>query len=99
MEVRAALRASLREQGPVYMRIGKKGEPDVHPGIPDFSIGRAIGIRAGTDVCILSAGTMLPVAVEAAELLAARGCSARVASFHTIKPLDEALLCGGFFKV
>ena len=92
MEVRAALRAALREKGPVYMRIGKKGEPDMHDGVPDFTIGRAIEMRAGTDACILSAGTMLPVAMEAAELLAARGCSTRVVSFHTIKPLDEALL-------
>ena len=98
MEVRAALRASLREKGPVYMRIGKKGEPDVHGGVPGFSIGKAIGVREGTDVCILSAGTMLSVAVEAAELLAARGCSARVESFHTIKPLDEALLAEVFSK-
>ena len=98
MEVRGALRAALREKGPVYMRIGKKGEPDMHTSIPDFSIGKAIEIRPGTDVCILSAGTMLPAAVHAAELLGERRCSARVVSFHTIKPLDEALLQEAFSK-
>jgi transketolase len=97
-EVRAGLRAALRERGPVYMRIGKKGEPDIHNGIPEFFIGKAIDIRAGTDACILSAGTVLPVAVEAAGLLAERGCSARVVSFHTIKPLDTALLSEVFSK-
>lgn len=97
-EVRGALRAALREKGPVYMRIGKKGEPDIHKGIPEFSIGKAIDIRPGTDVCILSAGTVLPVAIEAADLLAARGTSARVVSFHTIKPLDETLLAEVFSK-
>ncbi|HWB58592.1 MAG TPA: transketolase C-terminal domain-containing protein [Chthoniobacteraceae bacterium] len=97
-EVRAGLRAALRQKGPVYMRIGKKGEPNVHSGIPEFTIGRAIDVRPGTDACILSAGTMLPVAVEAAELLDSRGCSTRVVSFHTIKPLDEALLSEVFSK-
>jgi transketolase len=92
MEVRAALKVVFKENGPVYMRIGKKGEPDVHPDLPDFSIGRAIVVREGAEVCILSAGTMLPVAVKAAELLAAHGRPARVASFHTIKPLDAEFL-------
>ena len=98
MEVRAGLRAALREPGPVYMRIGKKGEPSVHASLPDFTIGRAIPLREGTDVCLLSAGTMLPVALQAAELLAAKSCSAGVTSFHTIKPLDTAFLAKTFSK-
>ena len=97
-EVRSALRAALKEKGPVYMRIGKKGEPDVHSSPPEFSIGKAIVIREGTEACILSAGVMLPVAIEAAELLAARGCSTKVVSFHTIKPLDETFLADIFSK-
>lgn len=98
MEVRGALRAALKEPGPVYMRIGKKGEPDVHETVPEFSIGKAIDVREGSDVCILSAGTMLPVALQAADLLAERGCSARVVSFHTVKPLDENCLTTAFAK-
>lgn len=97
-EVRAGLRAALREKGPVYMRIGKKGEPNVHTAIPEFSIGKAIEVVPGTDVCILSAGTVLPVAVEAAGLLSGRGFSTRVVSFHTVKPLDTALLSEVFSK-
>ena len=97
-EVRGGLRAALREKGPVYMRIGKKGEPNVHTGIPEFSIGKAIDILPGNDACILSAGTVLPVAVEAAGLLDGRGCSTRVVSFHTVKPLDETLLAEVFSK-
>jgi transketolase len=31
-ELRAALRAALKQDGPVYIRIGKKGEPNIHPG-------------------------------------------------------------------
>lgn len=96
MEVRGALRAALGQSNPVYMRIGKKGEPVIHQTPPNLTIGRAIVIREGTDVCILSAGNMLPVCLEAADLLAASGCSARVVSFHTIKPLDDACLTDVF---
>ena|SRR5581483_4250761 len=92
MEVRGAVKAAAQYPHPVYIRIGKKGEPVVHQSEPEFVIGKAIEVRKGSDVCILSAGTMLPVALEAAEKLAQEGVSAKVVSFHTIKPLDEALL-------
>jgi len=96
MEVRAGLRAALKHPGPVYMRIGKKGEPVIHQTEPHFEIGKAITVREGTDVCLLSIGNMMPVALEAAELLAGQGCSAKVVSFHTLKPLDTALLTAAF---
>jgi transketolase len=96
MEVRAGLRAALGQTNPAYMRIGKKGEPVIHPAPPELVIGKAITMREGTDVCILSAGNMLSACLHAADLLAARGCSARVVSFHTVKPLDEAMLTDVF---
>jgi len=98
MEVRGALRAALGQTNPVYMRIGKKGEPVIHAAPPDLTIGKAIVVREGTDVCILSAGNMLPACLQAADLLATNGCSAQVVSFHTIKPLDEACLSQSFGK-
>jgi transketolase len=96
MEVRGALKAALNHPHPVYIRIGKKGEPVIHQTEPDFQIGKAISIREGKDVCLLSAGTMLPVALQTADLLAAQNISAKVVSFHTIKPLDEATLATAF---
>jgi transketolase len=95
-EVRLGLRAAIAHDGPVYMRIGKKGEPAIHAGTPDFRIGRSITVRPGTDICLLNAGSMMPVTLAAADLLAARGFSVRVESFHTIKPLDTATLTDVF---
>jgi len=96
-EVRAALRAAVSHDGPVYIRIGKKNEPLVHEGVPEeFRIGTAISVREGTDVTLLATGTVLPMVLEAGDLLAAEGISARVVSFHTVKPLDEELLADAF---
>ena len=95
-EVRMGLRAAIAHDGPVYMRIGKKGEPDIHTTRPDFKIGRSITVRHGTDVCLLNAGSTMPVALAAADQLAAKGLSVRVESFHTIKPLDTATLTDVF---
>jgi transketolase len=96
VEVRLAVRAALAYDEPVYIRIGKKGEPVVHAEPPEFVIGKGIVVRPGNDVCLLSTGNMLAVAVRAAELLGDRGVSARVVSLHTVKPLDEGLLAEAF---
>jgi transketolase len=98
-EVRAALRASMQQDRPAYIRMGKKGEPVVHAGpISDFAIGKAITISEGSDVCLLSTGNMLPEAVEAGHRLKEHGISAEVVSFHTVKPLDEDCLRNAFAK-
>jgi transketolase len=92
-EVRAVMRAALEWDHPVYIRLGKRGEPLVHTETPeDFRIGKVLPIRDGTDVCLLSTGTMLPEVIEAAHLLSQKGISSRVVSFHTVKPLDTDFL-------
>jgi len=98
MEVRGCLEAALAHPGPVYIRIGKKGEPVVHASPPKVIIGKAISLRSGTEVCLLSTGTMLPVVLAAAEILAKEGCSTAVFSVPTVKPLDTSLLTEAFGK-
>lgn len=95
-EVRLALRASLAHPGPVYLRLGKKGEPAIHPPLESFTIGRGIRVREGGEVVILSTGNMLPTAVEAATRLEDAGHACGVVSLHTVKPLDDALLADAF---
>ena len=41
---------------------------------------------------------MLPIALQAGELLAQQNLSAQVVSFHTIKPLDEQMLADAFAR-
>jgi transketolase len=96
VEVRLALRAALAQEEPVYIRLGKKGEPVVHQQAVDFVIGKGIVVRPGKDVCLLSTGNMLPLAMGAGNKLTDMGVSAEVVSFHTVKPMDEALLAEAF---
>jgi transketolase len=94
-EVVGATAAALAAEQPAYIRLGKKGEPLIHPDVPPFEIGRAIQLRGGSDVCLLGTGNILPVVLEAAELLADE-LSVAIYSFHTVKPLDERLLSEAF---
>jgi transketolase len=92
-EVRAALRAALAQTGPAYIRLGKRGEPVIHPKIPeDFAIGRGLVMEEGDTVWLLSTGNLLPIAAEAARELNHTGISCGLVSFHTVKPLDLRLL-------
>jgi transketolase len=88
VETCAATRALVAQSGPAYLRLGKAGEPTVHHGPIEFELGRAIVVRDGRDLTLMSTGGMLHTAVKAAEQLAAAGIQARVLSMHTLKPLD-----------
>jgi len=93
IEARAATRAIVAHPGPCYIRLGKAGEPNVHSGPIDFELGRAIRLREGSDLTLISTGSMLKAAMGVAASLAEGGVEARVLSMHTLKPLDsEAVL-------
>lgn len=89
VETRAATRAIAAHQGPCYLRLGKAGEPTVHAGEIDFQMGKAIRLREGSDLTLISTGGMLQTAAKAAERLANEDIHIRVLSMHTLKPLDE----------
>lgn len=89
VEARAATRALVEHPGPCYIRLGKAGEPELHMQPIEFQLGRAICVREGGDLTLISTGSMLKAALGAAALLEERGVSARVLSMHTLKPLDD----------
>ena len=92
IEARLALRAAIELGKPVYLRLGKKNEPLIHEHDPDFEIGKAISIKDGRDICLLSTGNVLPVAVEVIKDLERKGINAALVSMHTVKPLDHDFL-------
>jgi transketolase len=85
----AALWCATQEVGPVYLRLGKAGEPDLTSGAAEpFTVGRLRYLRRGADVCLLSYGPILRLAAELAARFEARGESVSLVSVHTLKPLD-----------
>jgi transketolase len=91
-EAKAATVEASKGIGPVYLRLGRAGEPVVHPGEIDWQLGRAIRVRDGDDLTIISTGAMLQTACQTAEQLGEQGKSVRVVSMHTIKPLDTGAI-------
>lgn len=92
VEAKAAMRAAVEYEGPVYLRFGRAAMPVINDR-PDykFEIGKGVLLREGTDVTIVATGICVDSALSAAEKLAAEGVSAEVINIHTIKPLDKEL--------
>ncbi len=94
VEARAAVRAAVAFDGPVYMRFGRLAVPVINDAATyKFELGKGIVMKEGSDITIVATGLMVNEAVQAAETLAAEGISARVVNIHTIKPLDKELIC------
>ncbi|HOO06156.1 MAG TPA: transketolase family protein [Ruminococcus sp.] len=94
VEARAAVKAALDFNGPVYMRFGRLAVPVINDAETyKFELGKGIVLREGSDLTIVATGLMVNEALQAAETLAGDGISARVVNIHTIKPLDKELIC------
>ena len=93
VEARAAVRAALEYEGPVYIRFGRAAVPVINDK-PDykFEIGKGTIVREGKDATIVATGICVDSALGAAEKLAADGIDAEVVNICTIKPLDEAII-------
>ena len=85
IEAKAAVRAALEYNGPVYLRFGRAAVPVINAR-PDyhFEMGKGIRLRAGKDVSIFATGILVSAAIDAAEKLAADGISADVIGILTI---------------
>jgi transketolase len=79
-----------QKNGPVYLRIGKAGEPVLTKGAEPWQFGKVRYLRRGTDVCILTYGVITKMAAAIADRLQAQGKSVSLVSVHTLKPLDCA---------
>jgi transketolase len=92
-ELAALLDWSMEYDGPVYIRIGRSVEPDVHSAPPTLTLGRGVpAFHAGDAFSILACGNMVWTAVQAAKQLQAAGLQGQVFSIPFVKPLDEELV-------
>lgn len=93
VEAKAAVRAAIEHEGPVYLRFGRLAVPVINDK-PDykFELGKGVVLREGKDVTIIATGLPVSECLAAADKLAADGIDAKVINIHTIKPLDEELV-------
>lgn len=91
-EAKAAVHWAAEHRGPVYIRLQKEATQVVTPEGTPFAYGRPQTARRGTDVVIFVTGTLLGVALDAAESLDHSSVSVGVVNVSTLKPIDAESL-------
>ena len=85
---RKLVRAAASTYGPMFLRFTRDAVPVIYDEDQEFEIGKAVLLRDGRDVALIANGDTVRLALEAADMLAAEGITARVLDMHTLKPLD-----------
>ena len=93
-ETKMCVEAALQYNGPVYLRFGRLGTPEIFEnGLEcSFAIGKGTVVKDGSDVTLIAAGDLVSRASAAAEQLSREGISAAVLDMASIKPIDEELI-------
>ena len=91
-ELKYQLREALKLDGPTYIRIGKKGEPDILNDESNLGIGKGNLIKEGSKILILGIGPIITEALKAANHLKAHDLNVGIASLGSVRPLDEEFL-------
>jgi len=92
IEIRAMLEWAVEYVGPVYIRTSRLAFPVIYPEDHRFVLGRGSILRDGTDVTLAGIGLMVHHCLQAADMLAHDGVSARVLNLSSLKPLDWELV-------
>lgn len=97
-QTKAATIALEQHHGPAYLRFGRPAVPNFTDATEKFEIGKAQTLHEGKDVSIFANGHLVWKAIEACEILEAKGISCELINIHTIKPLDEKIILASVRK-
>ena len=87
-QTRQAVRFAASYNGPVYIRLSRMNVPDIFDKNYKFSINKAVVLKEGTDVSLITAGDILAEVMKASEILTNHGINAEIINVPVIKPLD-----------
>lgn len=92
LEAKYATYAAAKVSGPVYLRLATGGTPAIYRNEYDFKLGKAVTLRAGSDLTIIASGGIIHEVLKAVDELARSNLSVRLINMHTIKPIDKEVI-------
>lgn len=92
LEVRYVTKAAYEIKGPVYIRLGTNKETEIYQDDYNFQIGKGVVVKEGTDITVVSTGSIVVDVLKAAKELEQQQISVRIITIHTIKPFDKELI-------
>jgi pyruvate/2-oxoglutarate/acetoin dehydrogenase E1 component len=101
-DAKGLIKSAIRDNDPVlffeHKGLYRKIKEDLPSEEYTVPIGKAKVVREGRDLSIITYGAMVWTALEAAETLAAEGCSVEVLDLRTLVPLDRESVCASVRK-
>jgi transketolase len=88
-ETEQILRFAADYDGPMYIRVGRDPMPQLVPDNYKFQLAKAVTLKQGKDVTLISCGDLVENTLNAASSLQQKGIHARVINMSSIKPIDE----------
>lgn len=92
-EARLIAREAVRYNGAMLIRLGRHEGKDIYCEKElIFQIGKGQIVQEGSDISIVSTGTILSDVIAADQILEHMGIRAQIVNMHTVKPLDIQIL-------
>jgi len=89
LETEQIIRFAADYDGPMYLRIGRDPRPQLVPDDYKFQLGKAVTLKDGKDLTLITCGDLVEDTLKAALSLKGKGIHARVINMSSIKPIDE----------
>ena len=90
IETRELIKRSFEYEGPVYIRLGKNGEPKIHPDETRIEIGKSIPVLEGNDLALITTSNMLETGKKWVEEWKQDGVNVSLISMPSLKPFDSS---------
>ena len=90
IETRELIKRSFEYEGPVYIRLGKNGEPKIHPDETRIEIGKSITVLKGNDLALITTSNMLETGKKWVEEWKQDGVNVSLISMPSLKPFDSS---------
>jgi len=87
-ECAEAVKFAADYAGPVYIRVPRSNVPDIFDESYKFDINKAVVMKEGSDVTIVTNGETLVECIDAIEILAQNGIDAGLINLPVVKPFD-----------
>jgi len=91
-ECEQVLEYAVKHDGPVYIRIARNSLPDIYANDYKFDVNKAVMLKEGCEVTLISNGDVLSETLKASEILSANGIDAEVISIPVVKPIDKSTI-------
>lgn len=97
-ECEQAVEFAAKHMGPVYIRISRNNLPNIYSSDYKFNPNKAVVLKEGTDLTLISNGDILSEVCKASDMLEEKGINAEVISMPVVKPFDSETIINSIKK-